>query len=175
MIQVNISGRNNSVLNRIPVEFDEAVARFDRLVTDDYSYTVDPAYPPQGKKYNFNKEDEREAFFLDSNGKNRIYVIATTKNTTNSFTRQNKDKYNKLLDSKINPLLGKWLKSILNPRGNGTSRITHIEMDTTYAETNADVERAKSIGCEEYGQEAIYEIYFDEKTKKYRGNVILCH
>lgn len=171
--QINISSSSNRVLNRQPVNYREAKRRFTGLGIDD-SATVDPAIPPSGKKYNFYQEAQRADFASDNNAKNQIYVISCTDNPTGSFTFDNEVEYNNLLNNKINPLLGKWIQSVIDPNGDGTSRIQQEWLDTTFAEINfGDDDEAAKKG-KELKQDAIFKIYFDEKTKRYRAKVIKC-
>ena len=63
MIQVNISGIGNSVLNHTPVDFDTARIRHDNLPEKGKSYTFDASIGLDGAAYDLDIPNQRKEFY----------------------------------------------------------------------------------------------------------------
>ena len=158
----NLNTPTRMLVHRESVDYDEAKRRYRNLVPIDEENTVDPAIPPEGRRYDLEMDTavDGKLFFSDNckNKEKAIYLIAVTDNrSTNSdgqavFTTENKQAYEKLQNDKHNPLFGLWLDDSYLDRW-----FQEKCLDTCYVERNTDDKKAIEIK-ETLSQTAILKI-----------------
>jgi len=144
----NLNTPTKMLVRRESVDYDEAKRRYRNLVPIDEENTVDPAIPPEGRRYDLGLDlaIDGKLFFSDNckNKEKAVYLIAVTDNrSTDSdgkaiFTTENKQAYEKLQNGKHNPLFGLWLDDSDLDRW-----FQEKCLDTCYVESNIDDEKAE--------------------------------
>ena len=163
----NLNAPTRTLVRRESVGYDEAVRRYRNLVPIDEENTVDPAIPPEGRRYDLGLDlaIDGKLFFSDNckNKEKAVYLIAVTDNrSTDSdgkaiFTTENRRAFEKLHNDKHNPLFGLWFDEKID------DEIVKC-LDTSYVEKNADDKEAEKIK-DEMSQTGILKINPDGKVE----------
>ena len=146
----NLNAPTRTLMRRESVDYDEAVRRYKNLVPVQEENTVDPAIPPEGRRYDLGLDlaIDGKLFFSDNckNKEKAVYLIAVTDNrSTDSdgeaiFTTENRRAYEKLQNDKHNPLFGLWYDDV-----DEEEQIITPCLDTNYVENDVDDKKAKEI------------------------------
>ena len=145
----NLNAPTRTLMRRESVDYDEAVRRYKNLVPVQEENTVDPAIPPEGRRYDLGLDlaIDGKLFFSDNckNKEKAVYLIAVTDNrSTDSdgeaiFTTENRRAYEKLQNDQHNPMFGLWYD------GSEEEQIITPCLDTNYVERNVDDKQAIEI------------------------------
>lgn len=96
------------------VGYNKAIINFEKQANTRTNFSYDPV---SNKSYDVSKIEESKGLYdAYGNGKDPLYVIGVTNNTTEEFNNYTKKAYLDLQNAKKTPLLGQWVSPVSGKR-----------------------------------------------------------
>jgi len=96
------------------VDYNKAIINFEKEASNRTNFSYDPT---SNKSYDVRKiEESKELYDAYGNGKDPLYIISTTNNTTGEFNNYTKKAYFDLQNNEKTPFLGQWVSPISGKR-----------------------------------------------------------
>ncbi|NIP61674.1 MAG: hypothetical protein GWN01_10955 [Nitrosopumilaceae archaeon] len=96
------------------IDYNKAIINFEKQATTRTNFSYDPL---SNKSYDVSKiEESKKLYDAYGNGKDPLYVIGVTNNTTEEFNNYTKKAYLDLQNAKKTPLLGQWVSPVSGKR-----------------------------------------------------------
>ena len=128
------------------VDYNKAIINFEKETSNRTNFSYNPVL---NKVYDVSKlEESKELYGTYGNGKDPLYIISTTNNTTEEFNNYTKKAYLDLQNNEKTPFLGQWISPESGKRFK----------DVSYPDGNID--ENKAIGLKTlFNQESVLKVY----------------
>ena len=96
------------------VDYNKAIINFEKEASNRTNFSYDPI---SNKSHDVRKiEESKELYNAYGNGKDPLYIISTTNNTTGEFNNYTKKAYLDLQNNEKTPFLGQWVSPVSGKR-----------------------------------------------------------